>query len=375
MQKRTGVVVGPLLVACFALGSCQLIASLEDRTVGVADTGPLKLDDAGSDVDPCTQADFPPRPPGAAGPDTTSIVFALRSVDFGFDGGTTGSYGFNLDHVCTCPGSGSCVPAGNLLKVCDVAKGIDNNGDLIFQKTSAFFGEAQLNTAFELGISGGLVRIDNYNGQRVDTEVRVAILASLGFEGTPKKPAWDGTDRWIVDTHSLVGGQLSADGGVVAAFADETAWVTNNTVVTSLDFPVTFGTGVPTSTPVTVELTGGVIVATLGTNGQGRRTLSGTIAGRWLLKKMLTSFAVVQDPLDSTQHLCGDDPLYQTLKQIMCESADIAGARNLDNADHACDAVAVGVHFEAVEAQLGLASGRQDAGAPCGPNWTDTCPP
>lgn len=335
---------------------------------------------AGGDAappDPCSSVGVPPRPAGAAGPDTTSIVFALTAIDFGLalDAGVTGPYGFNLDKTCTCPGPGTCV-LPDAAKVCDVgSRGVDNNGNRVFRLAAQFkfVQQDELNLAISTGMSGVLIRVDNYNGKSDDSQARLAVFSSLGLEGLfdGGVPQLNGQDRWTVEDQSVIGGVIS-DAGAKPRFSDETAWVSNNQVVGSLDFPITIGSSL--NAPVTIDLTGGVIVGTLGMKN-GLRTLSGTFSGRWEAKKMLLSFQNYTDPLDTTKHVCGTDPTYQDLKLVTCSTVDIARVQNLDNQGSDCDALSVGIHFEAVEAQLGNVSARPDAGFPCGADWAPSCAP
>src|SRR5438093_608899 len=124
----------------FALGAfaaCQLIAGLEDRQVRGSDAGGDATGDAGED--PCALVGLPPRPATSSSPDDAlTIVFALGSIDFGFDAGVTGPYGLNLDKTCTCPGPSTCTPPIDASVVCDVKQGIDNNGNLLFRKAAEY---------------------------------------------------------------------------------------------------------------------------------------------------------------------------------------------------------------------------------------------
>lgn len=364
------IVVGTSLFAI----ACQLIAGLEDRDVakeaGAGDAG----QDVGAGEDPCTMVGLPsrPDPSTSSADDSTTILYALRAIDFGFDAGATGPYGFNLDKACTCPGPDTCTRPPDAGTTCDVPKGIDNNGNALFRKAADLnlVTQAQLNMALSTGESGVLVRIEKYNGGANDAQVRVAVFSSLGLQGFMEGgvPKHDGNDSWTVDTESVLGG-TTTDGGVVAVHVDQTAYVANNTVVAALDFPVTIGSTITSA--VTIELTSGFIVAKLGQMG-GVPTLSGTFAGRWPMTKMLTSFQAFVDPFNPPQHLCGTDGVYQIVKGLACNTADIARAPDLDNRGP-CDAVGVGVHFDAIQSQFGKVSTRPDAGFPCGPQWSDSC--
>jgi hypothetical protein len=360
-----------IAACCTALGAtaaCQLIAGLGDRTVGVADSG-------AGDVNVCTSVGLAPPPADAASSpdDSVSIVAALEDVDFALDGGTTNVYGLNLDSTCTCPGPDSCVRPNEAGPACDVRDGIDIGGRALFQLASEFgvVSQLQLNQALQQGQSGVLIGVTQYNGTPNDSSVNVSVFTSLGIaEGTT--PQFDGTDVWTVQDTSLFGMTLTPDGGYIAQ-TTTTGYVTNGTLVATFNvLPLTVGSS--TDSPVTLALSNGSILAQI-TQTNSVYKLSGTLAGRWPINTMLTSFQAFIDPNSPTEHLCGTDTTYQLLKSVSCPLPDITDNPANDNRGSPCNALGIGLHFDAVSAQLGaVVSAASDAGAPCGATWTDMCP-
>ncbi len=364
------VFVGGCLTALAATAACQLLAGLGDRTLAIHDGG---SDASIEDVvaNPCSALGVPDRPDASSSAnDSVTVTAALQDIDFGLDGG---GYGFNLDRICTCPGNDSCIRNGDGGPACDVGEGVDIQGRQLFQfaENLQVIQEVQLNQALESGQSGALIRIDEWNGTPNDSQVRVSVFSSLGAASPPL--AFDGGDLWSVQDFSVAG--ITDAGTYLATASVDSAYVVDGKVVATLDTDLPISVGSSVQSVVSLVLSSGVIVADIAQGSNGVYTLSGTLAGRWSMQKMLTSFQVFYDPLDSTQHLCGNDLSYQTVKQYACNLADIATNVLSDNTNAPCDAISIGLHFDAVSAQLGAIVPSPEAGTPCGPSYTDSCQP
>jgi hypothetical protein len=218
-----------------------------------------------------------------------------------------------------------------------------------------------------------LVRIDRYNGLPDDAVVRVAAFSSPGVEGAldgGSVPLFDGGDRWSVDALSTKG---QVDGGYVAVAEDTAAYVSNGVVVARLDFPLTIGSSL--GVPVTLNLSNGIIVASLGRrDALSPYTLSGVLAGRWAASDLLTGLESYPDPFEQGKYLCGNDATYGALKQSICRGVDIHKRADTDGTNTRCDAFSMALRFDAVAAELGSVISRSDASRPCGPTWSDSCP-
>jgi len=359
---RSNLAFGVLL-ACGAAAACQLLAGIDDRTV--ADAG---VDgDAGTPdvVDPCTQTGVPNAPDQSTSSpsDAVTLTAALSQIYLGqTDGGPY--YGFNLDGTCTCPGPDSCTRSGG--QACDDPGGIDNYARRIFETVNEFdqaegglITEAKFNDALQTGASGALIQISDYNGNADAAAVTVTVYASLGFEGYPSKPAFDGGDRWTID-------QASAGG----TFTTSNAYVAGYQLVASLDsFPIIVGTQL--TQPVKIQLDSGLISAHIDMSGGKFNGLSGTLGGRWDPAKFLPSLQDIPDPAASGRYLCGDSGTYQVLKAIICANTDVNASPTVQNG--ICNAVSMGLNFDAKPAMLGDAGPSADAATPCGLGWTDHC--
>ncbi|HEY1958426.1 MAG TPA: hypothetical protein VGH28_22570 [Polyangiaceae bacterium] len=361
MRRRLafGIALGGSVVI-----ACQLLAGIDDRTLG--DSG--ITEDGG--VDPCSIVNLPGAPISPP-PDTNPITVtaALSQIMLGAtDGGPY--YGFNLDKTCTCPDVESCVPQGDAGAHCDDDGGIDNYARRAFEQINAVssaFGDAgglitekKLNLALTSGLSGALIEISKYNGQSDDGQVTVTIYASQGFDGYPDAaPAFDGKDHWIVDPGSA-SGQYSTTNAYVVGFT---------LVATGLNFPIVIGSA--TTQPVTIQLDEGIIEAKLVMSGNQLVSLTGVLGGRWDPAKFLPSLQSVPDPYFGG-YLCGNDPVYGVVKNIICGNTDI----NVSSAgDHSgpCNSVSMGLGFQALPAMMGNVGSYVDAGQPCGATWKDSC--
>jgi len=352
---------GLLITVLFGTGglaACQLIAGIDDRTVYVPDSGGA---DVGPDaLDPCQQPDVPPAPPPSTSSSGDSVVItaALSKIMLGSsDGGPY--YGFNLDKRCTCPQAESCVHSG-AQQTCDDPNGIDNYARRIFEETNLTT-EGNLNNAVQTGLSGALIKVSDYNGKADDAVVTVTVYGSLGYENYPTPPQWNGTDRWTLDPGSA-GGQ----------FFTNNAYVVGGKLVASLNFPIIVGSAY--TNPVTIELVSGRIVADLQMNGNSLVKMAGMLGGRWDPARFLPSLQHIADPNLDGGWLCGSDVTYLFVKGFICSAIDINADPQFDNQQNApCNAVSMGLGFEASPAVLGNAGPVVDAGYPCGTTWTDKC--
>ncbi len=379
---RTGVgTTVAIASACAAAwGGC----SLYDRSLLVEVEASAGVD-ASEAATPCVRARWPARPAADSPGGAPNIDFynALTSLDFGpRDGGSAALTGFDLDGVCTCPEGPSCTPASGNKARCDRAGGIDNSGEDLFAQLSqypAFWSPALISERLSKGVFGGLIRVRGYNGGPDDTQVEVSFFASNGTEGAqsglPKVPTGDGTDKWTLDPDSLLGGAI-ADGGppIPVSAVDVSAYVAGGKLVAHLDLPIRPRAGTPPA-PVTIELSGATIMATLTRSGSTFKMDGGVIAGRWQARKLLTALRTGRDPVTPTLSLCGTDPVYQQVKAQVCTLPDLATNVTDDGKGAPCDAVSVGLGFTAAPATFGSVLAAGDAGADtCGPQWTDSCP-
>ncbi len=362
---------------------------------GIYTTGLLLPGDAAKVVDEtspdsgdgCQHARWPARP-ATDDPGGGNFAFwnALDSVDFGVrDGGKPPVMGFDLDSVCTCQGTPpapeSCKVGPTAKQHCDDPGGIDNQGESLivaFSNYSGFFDQGFINNRIANGFYGAMIRIRSYNGLANDTQVEVSVYTSNGTvgveKGFPAQPNHDGKDTWTLDPNSLLGGFIP-DGGepIPNGAVDPNAYVSGNILVASLDVPLAVGAGNGEGT-VTIDLNNSVIIGKLVADKGAFRIDNGLISGRWNARKMLTGLKALYDPLDNTQHLCGNDPVYQGLKQIICKYPDVTGNLQQDGKNAPCDSISIGFAYSSSPAKIGPTFARPDSGQPCGAQWDDNCP-
>jgi hypothetical protein len=276
-------------------------------------------------------------------------------------------YGFNLDKTCTCPGPDSCQRPPSQATACDDPDGVDNYARRIFETLNALdpedgglITEVRLNAALQSGASGVLIQVSSYNGLANDGVVTVTVYSSIGYANYPTPPAFDGGDSWNVDPKSAA-----------HTYTTNNAYIANYTLVASLAFPIIVGSAV--IQPVYIDLESGLIVANVQVDGGTVQSLKGQLGGRWDPGKFLPRLQVIPDPVFPGQYLCGSDPTYAALKMVVCNNTDV----NLDPANDGtglCNAVSMGLGFEALPAKVGATKPVPDAGYPCGATWADMCP-
>ena len=384
MRSRTAILTFLALGATFLGLAIADACSIYDKSLLVpGDAADASADGDKSDGDICGSARWPARP-DKDDPSTKDYEFyaAVKVLDFGAaDAGVAPTYGFNLDGVCTCPMPESCKPirdAGSAAKHCDDEAGIDNSGAALirqFSSSAGFFDQSFINAKIAAGVFGAIFRVRGYNGQANDTKVELSVYVSNGTEGvqkgTPAVPKLDGNDKWTLDPSSLLGGTIPDGGAPVPNTYDLNAYVRDGLLVANLDFPLAIGAGDGEGL-VTIELSGSVIVAKLEPY-QGVFRANGVIGGRWPTTKLLKSIAVLRDPFDLDASLCGNNGTYQALKPKICGYADITKNPIEDGKNAPCDSISIGFAFESTPATYGSVFGKPDAGAPCGPQWTDDC--
>ena len=338
--------------------------------------------------DGCNHKVLPPRPAADddASTDNVEVYMALQLLDFGTsDGGGAPLrvVGYDLDGLCTCPAIDSCSPYAEAGTQCDLEGGVDDSTGLLLQEFSGptnFWDQTYLNNNIAAGNFGAMVHIQGWNGKGNDKQIEVSLFTSNGTPltdaGIPSVPQFKGNDVWTIDPGAVLGGVIDPDAGPTPVSAyDLNAYVANYTVVANIsDMPLAIGSADGQGL-VTIELTGAHVVAHLtpfGTSGQFQAT--GTVAGRWQTRKLLTALQVLNDPFQADASLCGNDAVYQLLKPRICAHQDITTSPSNDNTGAPCDALSLAFNFTAVPARYGPVFAKPDAGGGCGPTYSDQCP-
>lgn len=315
----------------------------------------------------CALARAPARPAADdPGGKDTDLTFAIGTLVIGL--GATPTPGLDVDGLCTCPDIAPCVSSQ---RICDRDGGVDNAFDDLLLRFGSFgapIKREKVQSSLDSGQTTVLMVVRRYNGLLNDTSVDVGLMTSLGTmrndAGDPTPPRNDGTDEWTVDPSSV--GNI-APPFVPKAIATE-AYVSGGVLVAHGSFVLALGT----SAFLTITLDEGTLTGRL-LRGPVWRITDGRLAGRWPTRKLLTSLAVIPDPIDKARFLCGDSGTYQAYKPQLCSAADIGAAAVSDSTGKKCDALSIGLGFEAVQARVGPLAPPRTPAAGCGPDWQDDC--
>ena len=362
-----------------AAAACSLAFPLDGYGPGARDAASeSSVPEASVDAAPeagCVLEHAPDRPPNddpGAGPDVT-VTFAIDFLNLGF-GDAGPPPGYDLDGLCTCPDPAPCVGVGPM---CDLDGGVDDSTNDLLSRLSSFgsgpiFDQTRVNQNLSRGSSTLLLALRSYNGKPNDQSVELAMFVSDGTPtpdggGDPTPPKLDGQDIWTIDRGSVIGGSGPP---ILPRYIDTAAYVAGGVLVGHVDAPIILNAG---SANITLDLSESLATARIVHETTWRLT-DGRIAGRWSTRSVLTALAAVQDPFKRNGFLCGDSGTYQSIKPQICQSADIMTSGKAQGTGQKCNAISIGIGFEAIEAQLGPLADPVDAGGACGPTWTDECP-
>ncbi|MBM4356876.1 MAG: hypothetical protein FJ096_02075 [Deltaproteobacteria bacterium] len=391
--RLTGLALGGMWLGA----SCVLppVALVDREEAGGSKGGDVTSSggEAGNGGNPpttCVHARWP-EPPSATVPGGAEIevIAAVRAIDIGEGAPDLSSLGpargYDLDQFCTGEGDGSsCLlpEGGNPAASKDGPGGIDNASAVLFGAIKAF--EPLLDSArFSEGADRGdwslLVRVQGYNGLPDDSEVTVSLYPSPGLRAEKcvsmdAVPKWDGTDAWPVGTSALkMGSGTGDDGGRGTCspgvpgysfdrprFTDPKAYVSGGQVVANLpDVEITAWLA---KSPLVLRLKAGFVTGKLVKVGSGYGIEGGRFVGRWPTSAMLRQLAA---SVTSELPVCTDNPIYKLLKDGVCDARDVTST--LGGPTTPCDALSIGIAFEAAPATLG-------AVVPLAPSESE-CPP
>jgi hypothetical protein len=325
-----------------------------------------------------------PQPRGPKG--DIDLTFALSTFDFGeryeapeLDGGVRPAIdvGYDLDNTCTGPesenlGEGdSCKPVTwTAAQTQDFKDGRDNGlGRLIESIASSLdgFGTPAYNEAIRQGRVSILLELKGYNQTANDDKVELSVYTAAPFdalhaggEADRPRPKFDGKDEWPITSTSYE----STDAGELALplrarFRDAEAYVNNGKLVGRLS-----GTALRLSVGVSPQVIVELVLNLLQTfytadiyldEAAGFWKLKeGTIAARWPLRNMLDQLEQFPDPDDAPffrRPLCTNTFSYGSFRSKICSTVDILSG--VAAPTERCDAISMGIAFDAVEAVRG----------------------
>jgi hypothetical protein len=298
----------------------------------------------------------PPAPPStsgeAGGAGDVSFVVALRGFDFGETSTTVA--GYDLDGACTnctCDGdtASRCLlptPA-NLVAATDGPQGEDRGGRALFLAAAPLIPSVSSNGiqgAVENGDFTILLKVSGYNGTPDDAEVTVAWFVGTTLD---KQPLWDGTDAWPIRSYGVYDGDVNKPASV-----DNKAYVRDSVLVagpkgvdgTSREVPF------QVSPDFLLKISGvfvtGRIVAGPSPGKFGLE--DGILAGKWSTDDVLRQLSGL---VVFGERVCPGVESFKQIAQQVCSNADVSLFDGTPT--DPCDAISIGVAFNASPAQLG----------------------
>jgi len=383
-MRRVRVFLAFALGGAITLHACKVYdESLLDGSGGK----PVSKDLWGSGVgfwsrvrsDGCVSAGVPTkdmRPKSAPEGDVGEVFFAVRSMALGSldrnGDKTEGAWkdlGFDLDGLCTnsdtCDHTDeafSCNPKAAMSADGNYCR--DNTFGLLEQQTIAVndlgktFGLS--NDAFNCALCRGdynfVFRLTGWNGQDNDSNVRVDIYPSPGLEtqtatwqcdlnapiGSWKtNGCWTQADKFTVQTGTYEG-SISGKPLPNALLNDPTAYVRDGYIVAELPENALFWfPGKSAAWAYPLKLQKGLVVGKLTKDGEVYKLEDGTIAGRARNTDLIQGFTDLG--------LCEENTLWPVLTTQLGLNSDVLwNGTNSEEVD--CDAVSVGIGFEAEQA-------------------------
>ena len=340
--------------------------------------------------DGCPSAGLPTadmRPPGTDDGDTSVIYLAIDKLRLGSqdikgnpDPNAWEDIGFDLDGVCTDPGSlGTPMPTDTCSMVEELPctattskNAADGHGcrdntfgrfevdvSKLTEVSKYRLNDDQFNCALCVGYFSFVIKITGYNGQPNDPKIRLDLYPSPGLQKPAKLDcmgqSWklgdlcwvDSPDnRWKIDPDAFAG-PVSGTELPDAKISDGNAYVRDGYVIAQLPDPslLWFPTqpGVPVNSfPIIVHK--GVVAAKISKPGGRWELKEGTIEGATREMEMVNAFRQIG--------FCEADSLYGLMTSQVHAALDIL-ASGPNQTSVKCDSMSVGVGFNARQATPG----------------------
>lgn len=350
-----------LCIAALSLDACVPLKAADDRG------------DGASPAASCAHRQPPSRPTHVtAGGDVGDLVFAMNQVSMGThsydDAGRQlyESIGFDLDDTCTGEGQGpSCSePSWATKPHKDGVEGIDNA-----------FGQMEWGLQnpdpiiFGAGPNYMVLRVRGYSGAPNDERVEVAWYCAYGLASVEADagPNWDGQDRWTIDPQVLA---PPADGEAPSLeaplYVDPHAYVSGGVLVARFDeAPGNYSNLAPS---LLIPLHGVVLQGSLRRVDTGTWELDdGIVGARMAMSSFLEAYAWTSvGPFPEPPPNCKFPATEPAFIQLNCSYADIA--YDGGSPETPCDALSVGLAFQAKQALLGEVGGPPPSLPLCDPS-------
>jgi hypothetical protein len=340
------------MVNC-ALGGFNRVDGTVVPDAGVDDAG----DDGGGGMDEagCNAVRFPTGPMVTDAGGSISFTTAVHAIALS-EHPQGGPIGVDLDRTCTCfgdpPEPPSCVEPDISMPACDEAGGRDNAVAPLAAQLSIALGVNNIGEFYsgeaDEGVWSMLIRVEDYNGEADDDQVRLSIYTTPGYPVLAMgPPLWDGTDVWPVSEASVdtdMNGMLDIN---LPLYTDPKAFVTGGVLVGSLPTSRIVMAGSVSRLEFTI--TAGGLMAQLVDEAGGWTLRDGVMSGRWAVADIFQMLSSFRD--SNGAPFCTSDVLYSIAKPALCNARDISSG--LGGPTALCDAVSIALYFEAEPAQLG----------------------
>jgi hypothetical protein len=210
-----------------------------------------------------------------------------------------------------------------------------------------------LRIALDHGKFSLLFRLGRWNGEANDPEVSLQVLNAFDANrGTDGGARFDGNDTWVIDGESLISN--------IPTSPVLKAYVTNGVLVAEMPSLV-FKARVPTNNEkwllLRVVLRDAHITARITRTATGFTLDEGQIGGRSPSAELLT--------LAMYLGVCPGSVAFDSVKPLLCDARDLPVDPAKDGRDFACDAVSVGVSFEASPANAAATVDMPPDALPC----------
>lgn len=304
----------------------------------------------------------PPRPDIVDGDEAGELVFRITDVQLNSQVDWS-NVGRNLDGYVTTVDTTDqrqCDPPSGAAPPVDGPGGIDNAmGAQLLSIIELLIDclESELNNSHVLGQGTLLLWIEGWNGMSSDSLVRVSMLVAADGTSLPSNQVqWDDATNQLVlvsdgvtpadpptgaptDNYYIRPDSFSGGGSPIAILRDAQAYINDGTLVFAIpergDIPLNAGIG-----SLTIRVTDGLILADLADDFSS--ITSGALSGRFSLVDLLNAGESIGVCPGATQNSV--EMQFQNLLDVKSSAAAAPGGE--------CDAMSLGIPFEAVPATL-----------------------
>lgn len=197
----------------------------------------------------------------------------------------------------------------------------------------------KINDAINAGAFTNMLKIDG-----LGTQTSYASLPSAFFSGAPlgMAPAWNGSDVWPVDATSVMNGDVTKPMTLFpTASMTNRVWV-SGTIAGGFKLPLALG-GVTLQLPLTHSTVSMRIDAT------NQSAVEGIVSAVILTEDFVTALRTIAGRISTS--LC-QGSAFDSIAQQIRQASDIKGD-GTNVAGTSCDAISIGIGFEAKRVQLG----------------------